>query len=97
MVPAVAAATVAGVPAARWRLEARRSGRVPGPGGPARPAAGGGGKARERGLTPPHTITDHRLKDADIVDHLVELVERKAAEIEAAKRNAAEAALETAE
>ena len=31
-------------------------------------------------------IADHRLKDADIVDHLVELVEKKAAEIEAAKR-----------
>src|SRR5580693_10578738 len=30
-------------------------------------------------------VTDHRLKDADIVDHLVELVEKKAAEIEAAK------------
>ncbi len=28
-------------------------------------------------------LTDHRLKDADIVDHLVELVERKAAQIEA--------------
>src|ERR1700761_2886567 len=30
-------------------------------------------------------LTDHRLKDADIVDHLVEMIERKAAEIEAAK------------
>jgi (E)-4-hydroxy-3-methylbut-2-enyl-diphosphate synthase len=29
-------------------------------------------------------LTDHRLKDADIVDHLVGLVEKKAAEIEAA-------------
>ena len=28
---------------------------------------------------------DHRLKDEDIVDHLVKLVEKKAAEIEAAK------------
>ena len=27
----------------------------------------------------------HRLKDASIVDHLVELIEKKAAEIEAAK------------
>ena len=27
----------------------------------------------------------HRLKDADMVDHIVELVEKKAAEIEAAK------------
>jgi (E)-4-hydroxy-3-methylbut-2-enyl-diphosphate synthase len=30
-------------------------------------------------------VTDHRLKDADIVEHLVALVEKKAAEIEAAK------------
>src|SRR5688572_27508497 len=30
-------------------------------------------------------LADHRLKDADIVDHLVELVERKAAALEAAK------------
>ena len=30
-------------------------------------------------------VTDHRLKDADIVEHLVEMVEKKAAEIEAAK------------
>ena len=30
-------------------------------------------------------LTNHRLKDADIVDHLVALVEKKAAEIEAAK------------
>lgn len=36
-------------------------------------------------------VTDHRLKDANIVDHLVKLVEQKAAEIEAAKA-AAEAA-----
>src|SRR6266581_1736439 len=33
-------------------------------------------------------VTDHRLKDADIVDHLVGLVEKKAAEIEAAKEAA---------
>src|SRR5262244_2715856 len=39
-------------------------------------------------------VADHRLKDADIVDHLVEMVEKKAAEIEAAK--ASEAALEPA-
>src|SRR5579862_3752471 len=38
-------------------------------------------------------IADHRLKDADIVDHLVELVERKAAAIEAAKREETAAAL----
>src|SRR5215472_4358067 len=30
-------------------------------------------------------VTDHRLKDANIVDHLVDLVERKAADLEAAK------------
>jgi (E)-4-hydroxy-3-methylbut-2-enyl-diphosphate synthase len=41
-------------------------------------------------------VTDHRLKDADIVQHLVELVEQKAAEIEAAKRRESEAALEAA-
>ena len=34
-------------------------------------------------------VTDHRLKGADIVDHLVELIEKKAAEIEA-QRKAAE-------
>jgi (E)-4-hydroxy-3-methylbut-2-enyl-diphosphate synthase len=37
-------------------------------------------------------VTDHRLKDQNIVDHLVALVEKKAAEIEAAK-SAAEAEL----
>ncbi len=39
-------------------------------------------------------LPDHRLKDADIVDHLVAMVEQKAAEIEAAK--AAEEAAEQA-
>src|SRR6476469_3433957 len=34
-------------------------------------------------------IADHRLKDADIVDHLIELVEKKAAQLEAAKREEA--------
>src|SRR6201997_5606126 len=38
----------------------------------------------------------HRLKDEDIVDHLVELVEKKAAELEAARRATAEPALEPA-
>jgi (E)-4-hydroxy-3-methylbut-2-enyl-diphosphate synthase len=33
-------------------------------------------------------VTDHRLKDTDIVDHLVELIEKKAAELEAAKPSA---------
>jgi (E)-4-hydroxy-3-methylbut-2-enyl-diphosphate synthase len=41
-------------------------------------------------------IADHRLKDADIVDHLVELVEKKAAEIEAAKAAERSPALEPA-
>src|SRR5579862_4480919 len=41
-------------------------------------------------------IADHRLKDVDIVDHLVELVERKAAAIEAAKREEAAALLAAA-
>jgi (E)-4-hydroxy-3-methylbut-2-enyl-diphosphate synthase len=39
-------------------------------------------------------MADHKIEDDDIVDHLVALVERKAAEIEAAE--AAEAALDTA-
>jgi hypothetical protein len=39
-------------------------------------------------------LTDHRLKN--IVDHLVELVEKKAAEIEAAKRQEREASLAAA-
>src|SRR5690349_4838546 len=42
-------------------------------------------------------IADHRLKDADIVDHLVELVEKKAAQIEAAKREEEAAALAAAQ
>jgi (E)-4-hydroxy-3-methylbut-2-enyl-diphosphate synthase len=33
-------------------------------------------------------LPDHRLKDADIVDHLVALIEKKAAEIEAARESA---------
>jgi len=41
-------------------------------------------------------IADHRLKDSDIVDHLVELVEKKAAQLEAAKRAETEAALAAA-
>src|SRR5271155_952055 len=42
-------------------------------------------------------VTDHRLKDSSIVDHLVELVERKAAEIEAAKQRETEAGLAAAQ
>src|SRR5216684_4404500 len=41
-------------------------------------------------------LTDHRLKDVDIVDHLVELVEKKAAELEAARPTTVEPALEPA-
>jgi (E)-4-hydroxy-3-methylbut-2-enyl-diphosphate synthase len=41
-------------------------------------------------------LTDHRLRDADIVDHLVDLVEKKAAELEASRRAATEPALEPA-
>jgi (E)-4-hydroxy-3-methylbut-2-enyl-diphosphate synthase len=41
-------------------------------------------------------IADHRLRDGDIVDHLVALVEEKAAALEAAKREA-DAALEPAQ
>jgi len=37
-------------------------------------------------------VPHHRLKDEDIVDHLAEMIERKAAEIEAAKAAAEEAA-----
>ena len=37
-------------------------------------------------------VTDHHVQDADIVDHIVKLVEAKAAEIEADKQAAAQAA-----
>ncbi|HEX7198888.1 MAG TPA: flavodoxin-dependent (E)-4-hydroxy-3-methylbut-2-enyl-diphosphate synthase [Dongiaceae bacterium] len=37
-------------------------------------------------------LPDHRLKDANIVDHLVEMIEKKAAEIEAAKNKQTDAA-----
>src|SRR5439155_14448198 len=47
---------------------------------------GGGNNTHQAYLS---GVTDHRLKDANIVDHLVELVEKKAAEIEAAKASAA--------
>ena len=42
-------------------------------------------------------LTDQRLKDTDIVDHLVELVEKKAAEIEAEKRRETELGLAAAQ
>src|SRR6202163_2171567 len=37
-------------------------------------------------------LPDHRLKDGDIVDHLVSMIEKKAAEIEAAKLQQTDAA-----
>ena len=42
-------------------------------------------------------LTDHCLKDADIVEHLVELVEKKAAEIEAERQQEKEAGLAAAQ
>jgi len=35
-------------------------------------------------------VPHHRLKDADIVEHLAEMIEKKAAEIEDAKKVEAE-------
>jgi (E)-4-hydroxy-3-methylbut-2-enyl-diphosphate synthase len=59
----------------------------------------GPGEARETGSHQVYIsgLTDHRLKDADIVDHLVELVEKKAAEIEAAKQQEQESRLAAAQ
>jgi (E)-4-hydroxy-3-methylbut-2-enyl-diphosphate synthase len=37
-------------------------------------------------------VTDHHVQDADMLDHIVELVEAKAAEIEANEAGVAEAA-----
>jgi (E)-4-hydroxy-3-methylbut-2-enyl-diphosphate synthase len=37
-------------------------------------------------------ITDHHVQDADMIDHIVKLVEAKAAEIEAAGEAVAHAA-----
>ncbi|HEY2111172.1 MAG TPA: flavodoxin-dependent (E)-4-hydroxy-3-methylbut-2-enyl-diphosphate synthase, partial [Dongiaceae bacterium] len=37
-------------------------------------------------------LPDHRLKDSDIVDHLVQMIEKKVAEIEAAKAQQTDAA-----
>ena len=37
-------------------------------------------------------MTDHHVQDADMLDHIVSLVEAKAAEIEAAQEGVAEAA-----
>jgi (E)-4-hydroxy-3-methylbut-2-enyl-diphosphate synthase len=42
-------------------------------------------------------LTDHRLKNADIIDHLVKLVEQKAAEIEAAKPSEKESSIAAAQ
>ena len=46
----------------------------------------GGGKGTHQVYV--NGLADHRLKDADIVDHLVEMIEKKAAEIEAEKAQA---------
>jgi (E)-4-hydroxy-3-methylbut-2-enyl-diphosphate synthase len=40
-------------------------------------------------------ITDHHVKDGDMIDHIVKLVEQKAAEIDAAQHS--ETALDAAE
>jgi (E)-4-hydroxy-3-methylbut-2-enyl-diphosphate synthase len=40
-------------------------------------------------------VTDHHVKDADMIDHIVRLVEQKAAEIEAAEAD--DATLDAAE
>jgi (E)-4-hydroxy-3-methylbut-2-enyl-diphosphate synthase len=37
-------------------------------------------------------VTDHHIRDDEMIDHIVRLVEAKAAEIEAAEQGAAEAA-----
>ncbi len=37
-------------------------------------------------------VTDHHVQDADMIEHIVKLVEAKAAEIEAAESAAAQAA-----
>jgi (E)-4-hydroxy-3-methylbut-2-enyl-diphosphate synthase len=37
-------------------------------------------------------VTDHHIRDDEMIDHIVRLVEAKAAEIEAAEQAAAEAA-----
>src|ERR1700675_5083783 len=68
----------------------------------------GPGEAREtdigftRGGNDTHQVyisglPSHRLKDQTVVDHLVALVEKKAAEIEAAKLAAAESEFEPAQ
>src|SRR5205823_14880998 len=42
-------------------------------------------------------VTDHRLKDTDIVDHLVELIEKKVAQIETKKQREKETGLAAAQ
>ena len=37
-------------------------------------------------------VTDHHVRDEEMIDHIVRLVEAKAAEIESADREAADAA-----
>ena len=58
----------------------------------ARPTSASPAAATTRIRSMSAACADHRLKDADIVDHLVELVEKKAAEIEAAKAQQTDAA-----
>ena len=65
--------TLVMLPVAVWAAHRHRGDRVH---GDAQVAPGHGQAAGQ---------TDHRLKDEDIVSHLVELVEKRAAEIEAEK------------
>jgi (E)-4-hydroxy-3-methylbut-2-enyl-diphosphate synthase len=70
---------------------------VNGPGQPRETDIGftGGGSSTQQVYI--NGLTDHRLKNTDIVDHLVELVEKKAAEIEAAKQREKEPSLAAAQ
>lgn len=52
----------------------------------------GGGAGKEHGMIYLNGDVDHRIDNAEIVDHLVELVEKKAAEIQAEEAKAAVAA-----
>ncbi len=52
----------------------------------------GGGAGKEHGMVYLGGEVDHRIDNSELVDHLVELVEKRAAEIEAEEKNAAVAA-----
>ncbi|MBI1366354.1 MAG: flavodoxin-dependent (E)-4-hydroxy-3-methylbut-2-enyl-diphosphate synthase [Alphaproteobacteria bacterium] len=52
----------------------------------------GGGSGKEHGMVYINGEIDHRIDNADLVDHLVELVEKRAAEIQEKERAAAVAA-----